>query len=426
MIAAIDTLAEGYGGIGLALALGLLAGVQRGWAQRMAADGTRFAGVRTFGLLGLAGGLGGHLMAGAPLVASIVLAATAALILASYWRATQVGMTLSGTASIAGLIVLASGFMAATGDRLLATAIVVVMVLLLSMRERLHALVERMSEVEVAAVARFALIAAVILPLLPDRLFGPLDAWNPRQLWLVVVLVCGFSLLGYVAARLLGPSRATLAVAAAGSVVSSTAVTAALAADLRKSDGDPAMFNAAVALASAVMFMRVMVLVGALAPFALAPFATLAVPGLLASLAAAGVFVWRGRGASLPPSEGLRLRNPFDIGPALLLMALVMAMTLAAHWVLARYGDAELAFVLALSGTVDVDSAIITMGNLPAGAISAQTAGLVLLPPVLLNTLFKAGTLLGITGWRRGWPAAVALACAALACAAGVPLVLAG
>lgn len=426
MIAGIDNLAEGYGGIALALALGLLAGVQRGWAQRMAADGTRFAGVRTFGLLGLAGGIGGHLAAATPDFAMVVLAATAALILASYWRAAQAGTSLSGTASIAGLIVLAGGFMAATGERLLATAIVVIMVLLLSMRERLHALVERMSEAEVAAVARFALIAAVILPLLPDRAFGPYDAWNPRQLWLVVVLVCGFSLLGYVSARLLGPSRATLAVAAAGSVVSSTAVTAALAADLHKGDGHPAMLNAAVALASAVMFLRVMVLVGALAPFALATFAALAVPGLLASLAAAGLFVWRARGASLPPSEGLRLRNPFDIGPALLLMALVMAMTLAAHWVLTRYGDAELAIVLALSGTVDVDSAIITMGNLPAGALSAEVAGLVLLPPVLLNTLFKAGTLVSITGWRRGWPAATALALAALACLAAVPVVSVG
>ncbi|MEY4721358.1 MAG: hypothetical protein RIQ46_1083 [Pseudomonadota bacterium] len=424
MIAAIDNLAEGFGGIGLAFALGLLAGVQRGWAQRMAADGTRFAGVRTFGLLGLAGGIGGHLVAGSPAVATIVLATTAALILASYWRAAQAGTTLSGTASIAGLIVLAGGFMAATGERLLATAIVVVMVLLLSMRERLHALVERMSEVEVAAFARFALIAAVILPLLPDSAFGPFDAWNPRQLWLVVVLVCGFSLLGYVAARLLGPSRATLAVAAAGSVVSSTAVSAALAADLRKGDGHPAMLNAAVAVASAVMFARVMTLVFALAPFALPTFAALALPGLIASLAAAGLFLWRGRGASLPPSEGLRLRNPFDIGPALLLMALVMAMTLAARWVLIRYGDAELAIVLALSGSVDVDSAIITMGNLPQGALSARTAGLVLLPPVLLNTLFKAGTMVSIAGWRRGWPAAAALVGAALASLAVVPLVI--
>lgn len=415
---------DGYGGIALALALGLLAGIQRGWAQRMAQDGTRFAGVRTFGLLGLAGGIAGHVAAGAEVLSAVVLASTAGLIVASYVRAGRAGGSISGTASIAGLIVLASGYMAASGQRLPATAIVVVMVLLLTMREKLHALVERLSELEVAAFARFALIAAVILPLLPDRDFGPYLAWDARQLWLVVVLVCGFSLAGYVAARLLGASRGTIATAMAGSFVSSTAVTAGLAARMRAGE-DARLLNGGIAAASAVMFVRVMVLTAFLAPFALPRLARLAGPGLVVSALAAGLFLWRrpaAQGDGAAPSA--QLRNPFDIGPALFLMALVMLMTLAARFVLERYGDAELAIVLALSGTVDVDSAIITMGNLPKGTLSPQVAGLVLLPPMALNTLLKAGTTISIAGWKRGWPGAASLVAAAIAACAGVLLVL--
>ncbi len=106
------------------------------------------------------------------------------------------------------------------------------------------------------------------------------------------------------------------------------------------------------------------------------------------------------------------------------LMALVMATTLAARWVLAHYGNAGLATVLAVTGSVDVDSAIITMGHLPQGALTPRIAALVLLAPILLNTLFKAGVSLSIAGWTRAWPAAASLAASAVACLAALPLVL--
>lgn len=424
MIDTIQHAARGYDGVALSLALGLLVGVQRGWAQRAAADGSRFAGIRTFGLLGLAGGIAGHLSGGAQLVAAVILTSTAALILVSYWRTTQAGSLISGTASVAGLIVLACGFMAATGAYLPATAITVVMVLLLTMRERLHRLVEGMSEIEVIALARFALIAVVILPLLPDRPYGPYDAWNPRELWLVVVLVCAVSLAGYIAARLLGPSRATLATAAAGAMVSSTAVTVSLATRLKAGVEGQDVLHGGIALASVVMFARVLILTGLLAPFALPALATLVAPGLATSVLGSAWFLWRARMAPRASGSGATLRNPFDIGPALFLMALVMAMSLAARWLESLYGDSGLATALALAGMVDVDSAIITMGGLPKDALHPSIAGLVLLPPILLNSLFKAGSAIAIAGWRRAWPGALVLAVSAVACLTTLPLVL--
>ena len=403
------------GGLALALALGLLVGIQRGWARRQDEPGTRFAGIRTFGLLGLTGGVGGTLSDASGPIAAIMLAAAAALIVIGYYRTSTRGDTLSGTASVTGLLTLACGLLATTGRPQIATAIAVSMAMLLALRTQLHRFVGRLNEAEVAATARFALIAVVILPLLPDHAYGPLQAWNPRGLWLVVVMVSGFSFLGYIAARLLGPERGTIATAAAGSMVSSTAVTAALAQRLKDPAEVDAILYAAIAAASATMFLRIIVLAAWLAPFALSAFAPLALPGLVVSLIATAFFIRHARRAHSGGKVTLAVKNPFDLSPALLLMAMVMAMTLIARWVLVRYGNASVAVVLALSGSVDVDSAIITMGNLPSGTLAPRMAGLVLAAPVVLNTLFKAGAAISIAGWRRTWPAALVLAGSALA-----------
>jgi len=410
--------------IGLALALGLLVGIQRGWALRAERDGTRFAGIRTFGLLGLAGGIAGALQARAEGLATVLLAATAALVVLGYWRSTQRNSSISGTASVVGLLTLACGFLAGSGSFALASAATGVMVLMLAMRAQLHGWVNALEEGEVLAIARFALIALVILPLLPDTPFGPYGAWRPRELWMVVVLVCGFSLAGYVAARRLGASQATLATAAAGAVVSSTAVTAALAGQLRTDDGDAAALNAGIALASAVMFGRVIVLTGALAGFALPMLVLWAAPALLVSLIGTALILRRRSDGARGSGASAILRNPFAIKPALVLMVLVMVLSVIAHWVLKQYGDAGLATVLALSGMVDVDSAIITMGHLPRGAIPPQTAALVLMPPILLNTLVKAGTALGVAGWSKAWPSAAVLTVSCVAALGTLPVLL--
>ena len=329
-------------GIALALALGLLVGLQRGWALRKEAEGTRFAGVRTFGLMGLAGGLAGMLFAISEPLATLMFAATVALILAGFYLTASREKSISGTASIAAVVTLGCGFLAATGRPQSATAIAVSMVVVLALRNRLHRLVGQLNEAEVGAVVRFALIAAVILPLLPDRAYGPYDAWNPRSLWLVVVLVSGFSFAGYIATRQLGPKRGTIAAAAAGAMVSSTAVTAWLANRLKDAGeqagerdiGGEGIIHASIAAASAVMFLRLIVLVGWLTPSAMSEFAVLAAPGLAVSLIGAVWFLRRAPPGEHGETAAMNVRNPFDLGPALLLMGLVMAMSLAARWAL--------------------------------------------------------------------------------------------
>jgi len=409
-----------------ALALGLLVGVQRGWVQRKAAAGTRFAGVRTFGLFGLAGGLAGLAEGVAPALAFVVLAAAGALVVLGYWRTSAPGGdTVSGTSGLAEVLTMACGYLAGSGALAVATVATGAIVAVLALRPVLHRLVRSFDEREMLAIGRFALIALVVLPLLPDAPFGPLGAWRPRQLWLVVVLVSGFSFAGYLAAKWMGPAKGLLAMAASGSLVSSTAVTAAMAGRHRAGEDNPDLLNAAIALASAVMFVRVMALTAALAGFALPTLAMSAVPGMVVSLIAAA-WLRRRAGPLTSPSGPVAVRNPFDLAPAVLMMAMVMAFTLAARWVLVRYGDRGLAVVLAITGTIDVDSAIITMGSLPGGTLTPRVAGLVLVPPVVLNSLFKAGVAVAVGGWRRAWPGALALVASVVAVVVPAGLVLAG
>jgi len=412
----------------LALALGLLVGIERGWTQRDLAAGTRFAGIRTFGLLGLAGGLGGSLQVAMPILSAVLLTAAAGLVLMGYWRTTRASrlspVRVSGTGSLVGLLTLACGFVAGAGGHAMASAAAGVMVLVLAMRNRLHGWIDALDEQEMLAIAHFALLSLVVLPLLPDQPMGPFDAWRPRQIWLVVVLVCGFSFLGYLGAKRLGPTRGTLATAAAGSVVSSTAVTVSLAGRMRDGPDDCTVLNAGIALASAVMFLRVAALVAAMAPFVLPTLLVWAVPGLLVSLGGAWLINRQADGMAIA-SPDLALRNPFALAPALALAALVMALSVAARWVMIRFGDAGLAAVLALSGLADVDSAIITLGNLPAGSIDAPIAALILMPPVLLNTLVKAGTAIALAGWRKAWRGAAVLAASTAAALATLPVLAA-
>src|SRR5205814_9218910 len=134
----------------------------------------------------------------------------------------------------------------------------------LPLRTELHGFVERLDEQDVKALARYAVIAGAVLPFLPSGHYGPLGAWNPQKLWLIVVLVTGFSFLGYVANRIFGERHGTIATALIGGAYSSTAVTQALAQRLGREEVGGAE-PAGIALATAVMYLRVLLLIGVLA-----------------------------------------------------------------------------------------------------------------------------------------------------------------
>jgi uncharacterized membrane protein (DUF4010 family) len=393
----------------LAFGLGLLIGVERGWSRRNDPAGSRVAGVRTFGLLGLFGALVGEFAQRTPVVAAVFIAAAAFTLTAGYLRNAMANGNVSATTTIGGILTLAIGLCAGLGHMVLASITTALMMLLLSSRQQLHNWLKALSEAEVQAIARFAVISLAILPILPDAALGPLDAWNPHHIWMVVVLVSGLSFAGYMAAKLLGPSRGILATAAAGAIVSSTAVTAALSSHIRRKEGHEAVLIAGIAVASAVMFSRVILLTALLAPFALPALAILVVPATATSVVCAGWLIWRSRTTEVATAPTFGVRNPFDLWPALLLAILVAVLSLAARWMLSETGEAGLAVALAISGMVDVDSAIITMGGLPAHSLPGRTAGLILAAPIMLNTIVKSAVAVVTAGGNSGWRAAVPL-----------------
>lgn len=419
---AIPAILAPAAGLGLALLLGLLVGVQRGWTLRNAPVGSRFAGIRTFALMGLAGGLAGTIVERSAAHAAILLAAAAILVLIGYAKTARGPDQLSGTTSLAALITVGCGYLAASGEAQTATIVAAATTMILALRSELHGWLAGLSDVEIGAIARFALIALAILPLLPDQAYGPYDAWNPRQLWLVVVFVSGFSFLGYVAAKRFGTARGTLVMAATGAMVSSTAVTAALAMRVRDGEESQAMAIAGIGAASAVMLVRAIILTLVLAPAAMPAFAWVAAP---AALVSAGAVAWAFRGQRSSRTERpVELKNPFRLAPAIGLMLLVMLITVGARWMMALVGEKGLALVIALSGLADVDSAIITVGSLPANMLEGQLATIVIIAPVLANTLFKGATAVAVAGWHKGWKLAAPLVLGVAASLALVPVLL--
>ncbi len=355
-------------------------------------------------MLGLTGGIAGLLGAlGQPLAAGGLAAASATLMVVAYSK--ELRQAHDSTSAVAALATIAISFLAGSGSAGLAIACATVAVALLALREELHGFVDRLEAQDVKALARYALIAGAVLPFLPNGHFGPYGAWNPQKLWLVVLLVTGFSFLGYIANRLFGERNGTIATALIGGAYSSTAVTQSLAQRLgceEQGGAEPA----GIALASAVMYVRIILLVGILATRVLVPFALLILPALLVG-AAAGYWLYRTAPKHAGPAPP---GNPIAILPALGFLAFVAIAAVAARWAEGRFGEQGIAGLILITGTMDVDTAIITLGGLDPRTIGAELAALALAGTVLANMFVKLGITLA---YARGKGVGAALALSA-------------
>ena len=399
-------------GLALALAIGLLIGAERGWQLREGQPGSRVAGIRTFAILGLLGGLVGLGLQGAmaPLALLLAGAAVAALLLGYGFDMVR-DAGVSATSALAAVVTLALGAFATSGAMALASVGAGAMMILLASRGPLHRAVAATSETDIQVLLRLVLVVFVVLPLLPNEAMGPFGALNPRRLWLVVVVTSGIAFVGYTLSRWLGAQRGALIASAVGALLSSTAVTLDCARRIR--DGSEGRADeAGVAVASTVMFLRGLFLVAVLAPAVFVPIAALVVPALLVSVLASAALHWRSRDARTT-GPGTPAKAP-GLGLALLFAATVAAMSLATAWVESRYGGGTGALVIAVGGTADIDSAIAAVGALPPGSIPLHLAALAIAAPILFNTLFKLAILLVVAGTRRTrWAAAALLAAAA-------------
>ena len=401
--------------LGAAVACGLLIGIERGFNLRDVRDHSRVAGIRTFTLLGVVSGIGGLLGSqGQELTAGALITGAAAILALGYANRPDLETRTDATSPIAGIATLGLGFLAGSGNAALAIVGATLVTLLLALKREVHRLIGRLDEEDVKALARFAVIAGAILPFLPSGSYGPYGAWNPQKLWLVVVIVTGFSFLGYVANRIFGTRHGTIATAVIGGLYSSTAVTQSLAQRLgsRRTAGSE---TAGIALASAVMFVRVLILVALLATRFLPWFAAIIFPALVVT-AATGLWLLRAAPRDEPPSPP---GNPIALVPALAFVLFIAVAAVAAAWAQDRFGEQGLAVLLLIMGSMDVDVAIVTAGGLAPDQIASSMGAMALAGTIVLNMTVKLGVTIAYAR-RAGVSAAIALAAGILTLAASI------
>ncbi len=406
MITGLEPWADHAVRLGAGLAIGALVGVERGFSLRSERDGTRVAGIRTFTLLGLVGALVGLIGTMQPIVAGVLAAGLVAALAFAY--APQLKARADATSPVAAAATIAAAFLAGNGEIGLALATGAIVVVILALREDLHGFVGRLDEKDVRALARYAVIALAVLPFLPNREMGPYNAWNPAHLWWIVILVTGFSFIGYVANRVFGAKRGTIATAVIGGAYSSTAVTQSLAQRLGSGEGGSAE-PAGIALASAVMYLRVIVLVAVLAPRLLLPFTMVIAPALIVAWVA-GIWLYRRAEKS---EGGAAPGNPIALVPALGFLVFVGIAAVAARWAESQFGEQGIALLLFLMGSMDVDASIVTAGGLPPETIGAALAAIAIGGTVVANMAVKIGVTLSYAR-GKGRSAAIALTASTL------------
>ena len=370
----------------VALLVGLLVGLDRERAEARK-DHALFAGVRTFPVIALAGAIPMLLEDRVgPALLVVTFLAIAAVAVVSYVRTSAHGR-IGATTEMAALATFLLGALAGAGQLVVAGAAGVALAVLLVGKPRLEAFSNALTTEEIRGALELAVITVIVLPLLPDRGYGPWQALNPREIWIVVVLVSALSFVGFVAMRVLGPGRGMAITGAVGGLVSSTAITISMAERSHAGAARPAA--AAAVLASTIMCVRMAALAGAVDPGILPRL----LPILTVMAVAGGAAAWlMGRGAAgqTSPVDGT-LTNPFSLKAALTFAALYTLVLLGVRVAEEHLGAGGLYLASALSAIVSVDAPTVALARLGAGptgwAAPAAAIGVV----AVTNTMVKFG-----------------------------------
>jgi uncharacterized membrane protein (DUF4010 family) len=384
--------------LAIALGLGLLVGLQR---ERSA---SRVGGIRTFALLSLLGGscamLGREL--GGWIVVAGFLGVAALLVLANVMKlhVPQHQPDPGQTTEVAALLMYVIGAYLVLGDLATGVALGTTLAVLLYLKQPLHSFVQGLNERDLRAIMQFAVISLVILPVLPDRTYGPYDVLNPADVWRMVVLIVAISLCGYVAYKLVGQRAGAVLGGFLGGLISSTATTVSFAQRTVRSAGSVPIATLVISIASTVAVLRVLFEVGVVAG---GHFAALAPPLaafllVMVGVAAAAYLLTRGQGADVMDQE-----NPAELKGALLFGALYALILLGVAAAKANLGDRGLYLIALISGLTDVDAITLSTARfVDTHRLDPQTGWRTILIAVLANMLFKAGTVAFLGDRRLG------------------------
>lgn len=387
---------------------GLAVGIEREWSVKRGRHAPHFAGTRTFLLMGLLGALGAELMrSGLMVAAAAVFVAAAALVVVAY-AVTSQREDVGGTTEIAALLVLVGGTLAGMGRLAVASALFAATTLVLAEKNRLHGFVEKIYSHELMAGARFAVLALVIFPLLPEGPFGPPPGLRPRELWMFALIFSGLSFVSFLALRLVGLRRGYGVVGLLGGLVSSTASTLNFARESRRHPQLGYLLGVGTIAACTVLPLRVTVLLFLLNPVLGAQSIPLLLPPCIAGFVTVSLMLGRHRAHQVHvPAPA----NPLRFGAAIQMAAAFQVVLYLVHAVTERFGSSSVLASSALVGLTDVDALLYSMIKLGGGVqdqpmLAAQAVAI----GVGSNTLFKAGAALVIGRGRFRPVAATGLA----------------
>jgi uncharacterized membrane protein (DUF4010 family) len=388
--------------LALALAIGFLVGVERGWRSRDVAEGGRTAGLRTYALTGLLGGVAALLaqvLGGWALAAVALPLAAAFIVFTLREEAGEGGYSVTGV--VAAILVFALGAYAVVGDWRLSAAAAVATTALLAFKPVLHSWLKRLTWPELRSALILLAMTLVALPLLPDRDLGPYGMFNPHRLWVITILIAGVSFAAYVAVKTIGPTRGVFLAAAAGAMISSTAVTLYLARRTREAPSAVVTHAGAALLAGAIMAARMLVMVAVVAP----PLVGHVGPPLgvfagLQLLAASLAGLRGGAGAAQAPPAPMK--SPFELVTVLKFAVLLGVIMAAAKALSAIYGAAGLLPVAAIGGLADVDAVTLTSASMAAQGLDLHVCAAAVLLAGAVNSASKAVLSAGLGGAALG------------------------
>ncbi|QRM30755.1 MgtC/SapB family protein [Microvirga sp. VF16] len=409
----------------VALAIGLLIGLERGWKQREEAEGERTAGLRTYTLIALLGALSAILTTHTNVVFLALSFLGFSLAFSAFsWLEAKAEENFSVTGVVAGLITFSLGAYAVLGNLEIATAAGVVVTLILALKQPLHSWVRRLTWLEIRSALILLAMTFLALPLLPDRTVDPWDSVNPAEIWLLAIIIAAISFAGYIAVKIMGSQAGVALAALAGGLASSTATTVTLARMAREHPTASPLLAGGILLAGSVMVGRVLVVASALNNALLLPLAwPLGAAGIVMIAVAGLLFFTHGRGSTESPQ--LTMKSPFELGTALKLAGLIAVISLLAKIISTYAGDVGITILAALSGIADVDAITLSLARLAnSGGIAVHTAALGIAIAVAVNTAVKAGMTFSLGGTQAGW--IVSAASAAAIVAGGAAFVLFG
>jgi uncharacterized membrane protein (DUF4010 family) len=377
---------------------GAAIGLEREWSGHAAGPDARFAGVRTFTMLGgISGVIGWLWLVGVQLIAVVLLAGLMALIVAAYARASA--RTADGTTEVAAIVTSGAGVLAGLGLLGLASGIIATAALLLVEKSRLHGWVAHVDEPELRAGFRFAVMAVVILPLLPVGPFGPGPGVRPRELWTLVLFFSGLSFVGYLARRAVGEEQGYSIAGLLGGIVSSTNVTLNFSRASRDPAAPAAALAAGVLAACAVLFVRLLIATAVLSPPLSIRLLPLFVPAFIVGVAAV-VWGWRRRGREEAQPQGPA--NPLELWAAVQMAVLFQLVLFLTSFMNARFGTSGVLITGAIVGLTDMDALTLSMSRQVAAGGSVDLAAMAVSVGVLSNTALK--TVIAVVIGRGRFP----------------------